>query len=100
MSDYFLSPQAVSDLAEINDYLFASNQAAADTFLDKISQKFERLAQFPKIGRRRDELSPSQTATGLMVVTFAIPLCHIAFDSRCPIPSEWSFELSFKLVSD
>jgi toxin ParE1/3/4 len=58
MSDYFLSPQAVNDLTEINDYLFANNQTAADTFLDEISQKFEQLAQFPKMGRRRDELAP------------------------------------------
>lgn len=59
MSEYFLSRQAMNDLTEINDYLFANSQAAADTFLDEISQKFERLAQFPKMGRRRDELSPS-----------------------------------------
>lgn len=58
MSDYFLSTQAVRDLTEINNYLLANNQAAAIAFLDKISQKLERLAQFPKIGRRRDELSP------------------------------------------
>jgi toxin ParE1/3/4 len=58
MSEYFLSPQAARDLTEINDYLFANNQAAANTFLDEISQKFERLAQFPQMGRRRDELSP------------------------------------------
>ena len=59
MSNYFLSLQAVIDLTEINDFLFAGNQPAADTFLDKISQKFEQLAQFPKMGRRRHELSPS-----------------------------------------
>ncbi|KAM3094408.1 type II toxin-antitoxin system RelE/ParE family toxin [Phormidesmis sp. 146-12] len=59
MSDYLLSPQAVVDLTEINDYLFADNPTSADTFLDQISQKFERLAQFPKMGRMRDELLPS-----------------------------------------
>jgi plasmid stabilization system protein ParE len=47
MSEYFLSSEAMNDLTEINDYLFANNQAMADTFLDEISQKFERLAQFP-----------------------------------------------------
>jgi len=59
MSDYFLSPQAVRDLTDINDFLFAGNPATAETFLDQISQKFERLAQFPQMGRRRDELSTS-----------------------------------------
>ena len=59
MSDYFLSPQAIHDLTEINDYLFANDQVAADAFLDEISQKFERLAQYFKMGRRRDELLPS-----------------------------------------
>lgn len=59
MSFYFVSPQASQDLAEINDYLFASNPEAADRFLNNIIQKFELLANFPNMGRRGDELSPS-----------------------------------------
>ncbi|MBD2090634.1 type II toxin-antitoxin system RelE/ParE family toxin [Microcoleus sp. FACHB-1515] len=57
MADYFLSAQALTDLTAINDYLFDRNPTAADAFLDEITQRFERLAQFPKMGRSRDELS-------------------------------------------
>jgi toxin ParE1/3/4 len=59
MNAYFVSPRAAQDLAEINDYLFAGDPNAADLFLDAITQKFELLAQFPSLGRRRDELAPS-----------------------------------------
>lgn len=56
MSLYFLSPQAVKDLQEINDYLFAGNPDIADRFLTIITQKLDTLAEFPSMGRRRDEL--------------------------------------------
>jgi toxin ParE1/3/4 len=59
MSLYFLSPQATQDLQEINDYLFAGNPDSADTLLTLINQKLDTLAQFPSMGRRRDELLPS-----------------------------------------
>lgn len=59
MSFYFVSPQATQDLAQINDYLFAGDSQVADRFLSNITQKFELLANFPNMGRRRDELSSS-----------------------------------------
>lgn len=59
MSFYFVSPQATQDLAQINDYLFAGASQVADRFLSNITQKFELLANFPNMGRRRDELSSS-----------------------------------------
>lgn len=59
MSWYFVSPQATQDLQEINDYLFAGNPDVADRLLTLITQKFYILAQFPRMGRRRDELSPA-----------------------------------------
>lgn len=59
MSFYFVSPQATQDLAQINDYLFAGDPEVADRFLSNITQKFELLANFPNMGRRRDELSSS-----------------------------------------
>ncbi|MEH2012983.1 type II toxin-antitoxin system RelE/ParE family toxin [Nostoc sp.] len=51
MSLYFLSPQAVKDLQEINDYLFAGNPDIADRLLTLITQKLDTLAQFPSMGR-------------------------------------------------
>ncbi|AFY32245.1 type II toxin-antitoxin system RelE/ParE family toxin [Calothrix sp. PCC 7507] len=59
MGIYFVSPQAAQDLQEIHDYLFAKNPDTANKFLDMIAQKFDILANFPNMGRRRDELSPS-----------------------------------------
>ena len=59
MTTYIVSPQAAQDLQAINDYLFAGNPDSADRFLSVITQKFERLANFPNMGRRRDELSSS-----------------------------------------
>ncbi|MBW4669436.1 MAG: type II toxin-antitoxin system RelE/ParE family toxin [Cyanomargarita calcarea GSE-NOS-MK-12-04C] len=58
MGIYFVSPQAAQDLQEIHDYLFAKNPDTANKFLDAMAQKFEILANFPKMGRKRDELSP------------------------------------------
>jgi toxin ParE1/3/4 len=58
MGIYFVSPQAAQDLQEIHDYLFTKNPDTANNFLDAMAQKFEILANFPTMGRRRDELSP------------------------------------------
>jgi toxin ParE1/3/4 len=58
MGIYFVSPQAAQDLQKIHDYLFAKNPDTANKFLDAMAQKFEILANFPNMGRRRDELSP------------------------------------------
>ncbi len=58
MGIYFVSPQAAQDLQEIHDYLFTKNPDTANNFLDTIGKKFEILANFPNMGRRRDELSP------------------------------------------
>ncbi|MBD2609178.1 type II toxin-antitoxin system RelE/ParE family toxin [Scytonema hofmannii FACHB-248] len=58
MGIYFVSPQAAQDLQEIHDYLFVKNPDTANKFLDAMAQKFEILANFPNMGRRRDELSP------------------------------------------
>ncbi|HAX79630.1 MAG TPA: type II toxin-antitoxin system RelE/ParE family toxin [Cyanobacteria bacterium UBA11372] len=57
MNIYFVSPKAAGDIAQINDYLFSTNPDIADRFLNVITQKFELLAKFPNMGRRRDELS-------------------------------------------
>jgi toxin ParE1/3/4 len=58
MGIYFVSPQAGQDLQSIHDYLFVKNPDTANKFLDAMAQKFEILANFPNMGRRRDELSP------------------------------------------
>jgi toxin ParE1/3/4 len=48
-------PRAKIDLIEIWDYIADDSEARADTFIDRIDQKFRTLAQRPLIGRLRDE---------------------------------------------
>jgi len=57
MGLYLVSPQAAQDLQQINDYLFDKNPDIADRLLTVLTQKFDILAKFPNMGRRRDELS-------------------------------------------
>jgi toxin ParE1/3/4 len=54
----FTTP-ASRDIESIIDYI-ADNSSfdAAESLLKKINQKCRNLASFPKMGRRRDELSP------------------------------------------
>ena len=53
-------PRALSDLAEIWDYIADDSEVRADAFVATIDAKFQTLAKQPGIGRMRDEL-----ATGL-----------------------------------
>lgn len=55
-----ITPTASRDVESIMDYLAQkASMEAAEHFLEKINAKFTMLAQFPRIGRRRDELYPS-----------------------------------------
>ena len=53
-----LSGLAEEDLLEIWSYIARDNPDAADRFIDLLTEKCELLAESPKIGRRREELSP------------------------------------------
>lgn len=54
-----ITPQASQDIEAIADYLaMQSNLAMAETFLTEVDQSFQRLGQFPYLGRQRDELYP------------------------------------------
>lgn len=56
---YRITPIASQDLSAIADYLADnSSLASAEDFLSKIDATFQRIAQFPQIGRKRDELYP------------------------------------------
>lgn len=55
-----LTIPASRDIEAIIDYIADhSSFDAAESLLAKINQKCERLAKFPNMGRRRDELSPN-----------------------------------------
>lgn len=57
MSRALRSDLAESDLLEIWLFIAQDNPSAADRFLDLIDEKIVLLADFPEMGRRRDELS-------------------------------------------
>jgi toxin ParE1/3/4 len=58
-----ISEKAKKDLRQIFSYIAVRNQAAADTFIQAIDERFEQLSRFPFIGRERGAL-----ATGLRSV--------------------------------
>jgi toxin ParE1/3/4 len=60
MPDLLISPEAEADLDEIWLYIAKESQDSqrADTFLDRFSALFLRLAENPYLGRRRDDLRP------------------------------------------
>ncbi|MGE5608385.1 MAG: type II toxin-antitoxin system RelE/ParE family toxin [Bacillota bacterium] len=52
------SPRASLDLSEITDFIARDNVDAALRFLDEIDNILKKLADFPGLGRSRDELGP------------------------------------------
>lgn len=51
---------ASRDIEKIIDFIAGNSSfGAAERFLDKINQKCRNLANFPNLGRRRDELAPT-----------------------------------------
>ena len=55
---YILAVQARQDIDEITEFVAAKNVEAAVRVLEKLIDKFETLARFPNMGRRRDDLAP------------------------------------------
>lgn len=55
-----LTKPALQDIEEIADYLAQNvGMAQAETFLDKLNQKLVKIAQFPYLGRKREEILPN-----------------------------------------
>ncbi|WP_204140728.1 type II toxin-antitoxin system RelE/ParE family toxin [Halomicronema sp. CCY15110] len=54
-----ITPEASQDIEAIADYLAThSSLTRAEDFLSGIDAALQRIAQFPEIGRKRDELYP------------------------------------------
>ena len=53
-----ITPEAENDLDEIWWYIAQDDPDSADKLLDEIDETSQRLAQFTKMGRNRDELCP------------------------------------------
>jgi toxin ParE1/3/4 len=60
MSPQFrLTEPAIRDIEQIADYIARqSGLDQADRFLTRLDAKFSKLAQFPNLGRQRDEILP------------------------------------------
>jgi toxin ParE1/3/4 len=54
---YSLEPAAENDLALIFDYIAEKNPDAADRLMDALIGAFDRLADHPKLGHRRTDLT-------------------------------------------
>jgi plasmid stabilization system protein ParE len=52
-----LAPAAENDLALIFDYIAQRNPDAADRLMDAMIEAFDRLADHPKLGHRRTDLT-------------------------------------------
>ncbi|MBD1882688.1 type II toxin-antitoxin system RelE/ParE family toxin [Microcoleus vaginatus] len=54
-----LTQPAIQDIEQIADYIASrSGLDRADRFLSNLDAKFAQIAQFPNIGRQRDEILP------------------------------------------
>ena len=54
-----LTQPAIQDIEQIADYIASrSGLDQADRFLSNLDAKFAKIAQFPNIGRQRDEILP------------------------------------------
>ncbi len=57
MSSYVLGAAAVLDLEDIWDYIAPDSVDAADRWIAKLFDAFEKIASMPGIGHKRDDLT-------------------------------------------
>lgn len=57
MNQYELSPEAVNDLLNIQEFVSADSAAAADRLVDEFFSAFEHLAAWPRSGHARKDLT-------------------------------------------
>lgn len=58
MTQYIISPEAIEDLRNINNYFAITNIEAGEKLLDEFEKKCCYLIQFPNIGRSYREIRP------------------------------------------
>ncbi|MEM6517705.1 MAG: type II toxin-antitoxin system RelE/ParE family toxin [Cyanobacteria bacterium P01_C01_bin.70] len=69
-----ITPRASQDIEDITDYLAThSSLDRAETFLSGIDSVLQRIAQFPQIGRKRDELYPKSAELALQAIPDFLP---------------------------
>jgi len=76
VADYFLSPAARQDLVEIWQYVAEDNVSAADQLLTKLETAVRRLAERPRLGHRRPDLTDQKVLfwpVGSLLVIYRDP---------------------------
>jgi toxin ParE1/3/4 len=57
--EFRLTSLAIADMEQISEYIATqSSFAQSDRFLRRVDQKFSRIAQFPNLGKIRDDVRP------------------------------------------
>jgi toxin ParE1/3/4 len=80
-------PLALDDLRGIEEYIGRDNPKAALEFVDRLTERFDQLAQFPGIGRKRDEIRPNyrSVAEGEYIILYRkLDDASLAIIARCP----------------
>jgi len=57
MNDYELSPEAVEDLVNIQEFVSADSALAAERLIEEFFSAFEHLAAWPRSGHTRRDLT-------------------------------------------
>lgn len=72
MSDYALSLRAETVIEGILDYIAQDDPVSAVAFYESLDRLFQRLADFPKVGRERNEITIGLRSipTGRYIVYF------------------------------
>jgi toxin ParE1/3/4 len=74
------SPEAVQDLMDIYTMIGADNEAAAERWYSRVDEQVELLAEQPRLGVRRPDISPSARVLveGVYLILYRIfPDTHI-----------------------
>jgi len=56
MKDYILGIEASQDVSDIWDYIAKDNIDAADSIVEALFEAFDKLANMPRMGHRREDL--------------------------------------------
>lgn len=57
MAEYLLSPEALDDLRSIRDFIALDSPTAAERVLDELFTSFDQLAEWPRQGHARSDLT-------------------------------------------
>jgi plasmid stabilization system protein ParE len=74
MPEYVLSPDALQDLQVVWDFIASDNVLAADKLEDEFFEAFEMLAEWPRMGHTRSDLTERDVRfwpVGSYLVVFA-----------------------------